>query len=129
MSDDIEEVRDYTQRIRKKMVTSLMPNDDVPNDPDSQRVILTALNDMDKNDISHKRLKQDDKRNNNDAIIADLVTAILKDPLSNYANSVKATGPSVVDQDHKPLMENIEVVEGELDIGTHDLTYNTLVGK
>ena len=122
-----QEVRDYTQGIRRKMVEKLMPEDNVPADTDSQRVILTALNDMDKTDIAHKRLKQDDKRINNDSLVADLVTAILKNPEAQLKREPTANTPSIADSIPNILIEGVVPVSGELDIGSHDLTYNSIV--
>lgn len=124
-----QDVRSYTQGIRKKMVESLMPNEQVPIDTDSQRVILTALNDMDKTDISHRRLKQEDKRVNNESLVADLVTTILKDPNARLNIGPIAGKPSIVDSTPTTLVEGVEIVSGELDIGIQDLTYNSIGGQ
>ena len=128
MAEQELDVRTYTQGIRKKMVENMMPEGAVPNDTDSQRVILTTLNDMDKNDIGYKRLKQDEKRVNNDSVVADLVATILKDPNARLGIGPIVGVNSIVDSTPTTLVEGVEIVDGELDIGTHDLTYNS-IGK
>lgn len=127
-NEDEIDVRSFTQGIRRKIVADLMPEDNVPKDADTQRVILTALNDMDRTDIGFKRIKQEDKRSNNDTVITDLVAAIIHSPQARNSLIGLTTGRSIVDTPPTDLAPDVKLVPGELDIGHHDLTYNSIIG-
>ena len=61
-------------------------------------------------------------------MVADLVATILKDPNARLGIGPIVGVNSIVDSTPTTLVEGVEIVDGELDIGTHDLTYNS-IGK
>lgn len=127
LTDD--QLLEHNQRLRKKIADTITKNG-VPEDGDSQYVLLTTLKDMDKQIIDKKRVAIDDKNANVANIVAEAVIKISNvfdnvDPFKR----VSAAAPPVIEHDKIP---EYEPVNGEMDIGIVTETFDefmTVHGK
>lgn len=117
-TSDID-ILSQTQTIRKSMVTKLMQSGQVPEDLNSQRMLLEVVNSMDKSTIQKAKIKSEDKSNQSKEVKAKLVAQFLLEARK------KQQALPVVDSAELPQsVPAPELVPGETDIGTQDLNYD-----
>lgn len=128
MTDD--EVLQFTQHKRKELVDTLCEKG-VPTDPKEQQVLLAALGDMDRTALTKKRLNSD---NNNAAADreAQLAIAAIYQRVGNRSPfEVDANAPieGVAIEVPEKLVEKLELVPGETEIGVKEMTYSQFMGE
>ena len=100
----------------------------VPNDLDTVKVLLTALKDMDGQTLSKKRIKLEEKVNDNQAQAAALIAKILGTTgrTNNTDDFIDADViiPSLPDSIPSPVL-----VPGEIDLIQKTLTYEEFINK
>ncbi len=112
------DILNKTQSIRQSMVTRLMKTGQVPDDINSQRMLLEVVNSMDKSTIQKAKIKSEDKSNENKEARAKVVAQLLLE-----ARKRRQTLPVL---DAAALPDSVPVpalVPGETDIGVQQLTY------
>lgn len=115
-----EEVLEYTQAKRKKLVEHLISKG-VPGDRGDKAILLQALSDMDKPALVKLRIKSEDKNAGTNAqaalAIASLMTQMSPKKLVNFDASVV---PPSLDDNKVP---DFEYVEGQTVLGTQGGSY------
>ena len=117
-TSDID-ILSQTQTIRKSMVTKLMQSGQVPEDLNSQRMLLEVVNSMDKSTIQKAKIKSEDKSNQSKEVKAKLVAQFLLE-----ARKKQQALPIVDSAELPQSVPAPELVPGETDIGTQDLNYD-----
>lgn len=114
--EENEELK-YTKDIRSRVVNTLI-KDNIPEDPKMLAVLLTTLSDMDRATLTKMRIKTDSKLADNqmdtNAIITKLLTSVKVSALAVDTGTTRH-----ISADLPP----IEVVPGEIDIGTINGNY------
>ena len=118
-SEDIDILK-RTQVIRNSLVTKLMRSGQVPDDINQQRMLLDVVNSMDKSTLQKAKVKAEDKSNENKEAKAKAVAQFLLE-----ARKRQQTLPVVESAELPQSVPAPELVPGETDIGTQDLTYDT----
>lgn len=119
-------VLDFTQGIRRQMVTALMPEGKVPTDKEGAQILLGTLNDMDRQVVNLKRIKVDEKANDNtamaNAIIADVINRVGGQKIFEVEGSSRDI-PVI----EGSLIEDVTVVPGELADTDKDTTFDSFM--
>lgn len=123
LTDD--QILEHNQILRKKIVDKIVKNG-VPEDQDSQYVLLTTLKDLDKQIIDKKRVAIEDKNSNVANIVAEAVVKIgnifdNSDPFKrqNYGN-IPVINPALIPESHPVI--------GEMEIGVTSETFDEFMG-
>lgn len=114
----------YTQGIRKRIVDD-MTKTGIPTDKGEKVVLLATLSDMDKQTLTLKRIKSDDKNATGNAQAISLISELLGkvSPKQLEQNDQSRVPPEL---EHS---EQIVTVEGETVSGTTSMDYNTFSKK
>ncbi len=129
MTDYASDVKAYTQQIRAQLVNANMPDGAVPNDLEQQKMILMTVDSMDRSEVAHARIKQEDRKIDNQEQTNAVVAAILSS--STLRNNQTLPPPIDVTPAMQPpeTLTPLVTVPGELDIGLHDMTYDSIMGE
>lgn len=73
-----DQILAFTHTKRKQIVSLLLKDNKLPDDVDQQRLVLTTLKDMDSAALTRKRIKVDEKANDNTAEAASLIARVLE---------------------------------------------------
>jgi len=70
----------YTDARRRRMIDKIEADNEgvIPTDPDSARIYLKALSDMDGAAVSHARVKTEEKATDNDAAVAEIIRDVVR---------------------------------------------------
>ncbi|HWT40108.1 MAG TPA: hypothetical protein VN081_02450 [Dongiaceae bacterium] len=131
MSD--EEALDFTQRHRKDLVDVLTANG-APTDGEVANVLLKTLDGMDRQALTKMKIKSDERTNDNsDKLAASVIAGVFaqlkgKNPYEKEVieGQLLERAAPAVDLSKLPA---IELVPGETDIGTSDLTYESFTAS
>ena len=120
-----DQILNYTHQKRKSIVEHLTVNGKISNDPDQVKLLLTALKDMDSQAISKKRIKAEEKANDNHAASAELIAKVLM-ATNNQKSLTLISGIIPTLPSHIP---NPTLVEDETSIFVEPETYDTFISK
>lgn len=122
MSDEDKKLIEFTLRTRQGIVKSLMPNGQLPKDPNDRSVILASLDGMDRTVLSKAKIKSDDAASKGQAEIAKTMAKMLLqvDSRRNVARTVDVEATTV--------LPDITLVEGETYIGVQPVKYKEIMG-
>lgn len=122
-----EERLELTQRMRHKLVNALTEDGRrIPTDPDGAKLVLLALNDMDRTTLGAMKQKGEDSRSAADQLVAQALLTLGNRIGSNKVLREDAPVAHRVPQVDDSLLPEIEVVPGEMDVGTQSITYQDL---
>lgn len=130
----VEEVMDevatleFTQRTRKTILTTLLAQTSIYNDPKSLKVATGVLADMDKNALGKLRIKIEESASKNNAATHDLIAAVLQKIPSSRSFEVETSSPRAAPT-LGPDVPDPVLVEGEDAIGVNAATYSTFMEK
>ena len=117
-------------REKRKMIINhyLDQGIDKLNDVKEVALVVTLLNDMDRTALGKKRLKTDDKKNNNSAAAIDLISKIfteknVKDIMPEDAVA-KLVAPEL-----EMTLDNVTTVEGEMDTNAPVEDYESFMNR
>lgn len=121
---DDDKILNENQKIRKEIITTITKYG-IPEDKDSQYVLLTTLKDMDKQVVDKKRLSIDDKNSNIALTVAKAVNTITE--LFEHEDPFKRQSNGVV-----PILDKEKVPEytpalGEMEQGISNETYENFM--
>lgn len=122
-----EEALDFTQGQRKKLVDALTANG-TPTDSEVASTLLKTLDGMDRQALTKMKIKSDEKSaNNSDAMAAAVIAGVFaklkgKNPYEREILEGEVVQQAAPTPDLSKLPA-VELVPGETDIGTSDLTY------
>lgn len=121
-----EEVLQYTQDKRKKIVESIMIQG-VPSDKGEKAILLQALADMDRPALVKMRIKSEDKNASGNAAAALAIANLMsKVSLKSVKNTIPSSNAPILETEKLP---EFGYVEGETLIGTQSGSYNEFVDK
>lgn len=126
MSDD--EVLDYTQSLRRRLIDSLVPSGEMPRDVKEQRILLEAMKDMDRAALSKKKLVSDDKNADADRKTAEVIAKIYSE-IGDRNPFLKENGEGKLPELPDTLLEGVKIEEGEMEIGVENIGYQEFVEK
>jgi hypothetical protein len=71
---------EYTDARRRRFIDQIETENKgvIPTDPDSARLYLKALSDMDSSAVSHARVKTEEKATDNDASVAEIIRDVVR---------------------------------------------------
>lgn len=126
MTDD--EVLQFTQGLRQNLISTLCAEGKMPDDPKTQQLLLATLGDMDRTALTKKRLNNDTDSAEADRL-AQLAIASIYHQVGN--RSPFENGNAVIPPEAHPtaslpaaLVEDMQIVPGEMDIGSVEMTYS-----
>jgi hypothetical protein len=105
----------YTHNLRKSIVTELMPQGKFPGDNSDRNAVITMLKDMDASAMGRKRIKVEEKANNNQEAASALIAKMLQ--MAGGQKPFQAEHPI---KDITPPQLGSEVPEPELVEGETD---------
>lgn len=114
------DILNKTQSIRQSMVTKLMKAGQVPDDINSQRMLLEVVNSMDKSTMQKAKIKSEDKSNQNKEARAKVVAQLLLEARKRRQELPVLNKAELPESVPAPAL-----VPGETDIGVQQLTYET----
>lgn len=111
---------------RKFIVDTLMKDNKIPEDRTAASVLLAALDGLDRSAISRKRIASDNKNAQANGAVAAIISKMLM--------QVNNTTPTTIDEERViPVLGNdlgtVEILPGELDIGTKTISYAAIIGE
>lgn len=117
----------YTNERRKHIVTTLMKEDMALKDPAYAKIVLQALDGLDKVALGRKRIKVDEKINTNQEMAAGLIARLL-----NSTAGSKLYETTMFDINRKPPTLGTEIpnpilVEGETSVNALAITFETFI--
>jgi hypothetical protein len=124
-----EERLEMTQGVRIKMMVALAPGGKVPTDKDGVKMLLDTMKDFDSQELGIMRQKTDDNNAKKDQIVAQALLELAN--RSGSSSVMRVDGPPV-QRAAIPLdseLPDIEVVPGELETGSHTITYSDMAGR
>jgi hypothetical protein len=124
-----EERLRLTQQVRLKMMDELAPGGKVPTDKDGVKMLLDTMKDFDAQELGVMRQKTDDNNAKKDQIVAQ---ALLELANRQGSGSVMRVEGAPVQRAAIPLdseLPDIEVVPGEMDTGSHTITYSAMQSR
>lgn len=123
-----EEQLHQSQQIRQLAIATQTKNGAViPTDKDEREFLIKMLDGKDKVSIQRLRLKTDGDKNANDAALAQQFAA-----LSQHLVGQKPTAPvpgAEIPQFRSDLLPDIEVVPGQMDVGSHNISFAEMEEK
>lgn len=128
-SFDLDDDRrlNLTQNTRERIVTVLLKDNKIPEDKEDRQFLMAALDGLDRTTLGRARIKTDAQSNKSNAETAGMIAQLLAKvtPGTMVASHGQFVRPA-------PALEVDFVVipvEGECDVGTHELSYETFIEK
>lgn len=124
-----EELFRYTQNKRLALVDEMTAHK-MPTDTSEQSILLSALNDLDKQVVTRQKLKLEEKAVDAASSMADTMDFLYKNFGNHSPLEREITGEVTrnVDLPDGPLTD-VKLVEGELDIGSHRIELRDITGN
>lgn len=125
-----EDVFNYTQNTRKKIVKQLFKNDTIPGDKSEQIMLMQALDGLDRTALGTKRIKAEQENAKELSAAASAAVANVLKQVNNSKRNLDLT--DVTDVPVPVLSSEIpdpELVPGETEVGATQLDYNTFMSK
>lgn len=112
-----EQLLAKTQSVRIKLVDALIKKEIVPGDGDEKRLLMQALDGIDKQVLAKTKIKSDDENQRTQAQTATIIADLLLNTNNQMANA-----PS--DPSSKALSDSVildVIVPGHMDVGNIDI--------
>lgn len=122
MSDEDKGRIEFTLKTRQDIIRSLMPNGQLPKDPNDRSVILASLDGMDRTVLSKAKIKSDDNASKGQAEVAKSMAELL------LRVDSRRTGNRTIDVEDGVVLPAVTLVEGETFIGVQPVKYNEIMG-
>lgn len=129
---DTKLIAAYSQKVRIELIDNLIKDARISDDLDKTEVLLKALTDLDRTNLGLARVKIEEKKANDNGEVMDIVSGILKNVTMRNSPFINNN----VDNDLEGLNERLsnyiikepdQVVEGELDRGLIEITYDSFM--
>ena len=129
---DTKLIATYSQKVRIELIDNLIKDARISDDLDKTEVLLKALTDLDRTNLGLARVKIEEKKANDNGEVMDIVSGILKNVTMRNSPFINNN----VDNDLEGLNERLsnyiikepdQVVEGELDRGLIEITYDSFM--
>lgn len=129
---DTKLIAAYSQKVRIELIDNLIKDARISDDLDKTEVLLKALTDLDRTNLGLARVKIEEKKANDNGEVMDIVSGILKNVTMRNSPFINNN----VDSDLEGLNERLsnyiikepdQVVEGELDRGLIEITYDSFM--
>lgn len=127
---DEDSILAFTHNARLEVLSKMMTGSNgqrsLPEDPADRKTIVSVLKDMDAQSLGRKRIKVEEKLNNNQEQAAGLISAILNATAGHSAfriqQRVPRAAPVLPDNIPNPIL-----VEGETETATSGMNYEEFV--
>lgn len=116
----------YTQGLRVRALNAIVEGDKIPTDPDSIQALTKIADGIDRQVLTLKRLAADETNGQKDRDTALLISA-MSNKLAREGNPFFKPGGRILDSAGQ--LPDIQVVEGQMDIGRSTETYGEFVGR
>ena len=123
-----DEVMDWSQDKRRWIIDQMLKDGKLPEDPAEKKVILSALDGMDKAALGKKRLKIEEKTNATQEQAAAIIAKILAGMSTNKPTTVQNTLPKAAPV-LGPEIPNPVLVEGETSVDAVQQTYTSFLAS
>ena len=129
---DTKLIAAYSQKVRIELIDNLIKDARISDDLDKTEVLLKVLTDLDRTNLGLARVKIEEKKANDNGEVMDIVSGILKNVTMRNSPFINNN----VDNDLEGLNERLsnyiikepdQVVEGELDRGLIEITYDSFM--
>lgn len=129
---DTKLIATYSQKVRIELIDNLIKDARISDDLDKTEVLLKVLTDLDRTNLGLARVKIEEKKANDNGEVMDIVSGILKNVTMRNSPFINNN----VDNDLEGLNERLsnyiikepdQVVEGELDRGLIEITYDSFM--
>ncbi len=107
-----------TASVRENIIVTLTKDGKIPQDKDSQTLLIKALDGLDNNTLNQAKLKVDKEKNDSNQGISDTITNFLLRYHGEPVKSEEINTQFELDNSHTLN----DIVPGETDIGTMNLT-------
>lgn len=126
----LEDQLSYTQKIRKKIVTTLVGDGKPPTDKEGGMLLLHTLKDMDAQTLGIMRQNTENDQARSDQVVARALLELSRRQGSRSMLRMEDGGPlnRALPPSDSELPE-IQTVPGETDTGTQTITYNELAQR
>jgi hypothetical protein len=126
--DSEDEVLARTRGVRLKIVSSLTKTENgFPADPDEAKLLIKALDGLDKQALTTKRMKVDEKIAAGAAASGKEIIAAL---LSKVSHAYQGSGPTIIIEAPVLSLDEVpqpELLPGETELGTKQLNFETFM--
>ncbi len=123
IDENARRLLDFTVGTRERIITELMPEGKFPIDNDDRKVILSALDGIDRTVLGAARVKAEEKANETQQQQTELVAELLQQfSVKSLMSETPVRRQEVLTLEGEFSVE--DGVSGETDIGTQHLTYD-----
>ena len=129
---DTKLIAAYSQKVRIELIDNLIKDARISDDLDKTEVLLKALTDLDRTNLGLARVKIEEKKANDNGEVMDIVSGILKNVTMRNSPFINNNADNDLDElnnrlSNYTIKEPDQVVEGELDRGLIEITYDSFM--
>ena len=128
-SFDLDDERriNLTQNTRERIVSAMLVDGKIPEDKEDRQFLMEALNGLDRTTLGKARIKTDSQANKNSqetaGLVAQLLAKVSPMAIQNNQPQIQRQAPAL-DGDF-----TLVTVDGETEITSEELTYDTFMAK
>ena len=131
---DTKLIAAYSQKVRIELIDNLTKDSRISEDLDKTEVLLKALTDLDRTNLGLARVKIEEKKANDNGEVLDIVSGILKNITMRNSPFINNNAVNDLDElnnrlSNYTIKEPDQVVEGELDRGLIEITYDSFMAE
>ena len=131
---DTELIATYSQKARIELIDKISKDTRIAEDLDKAEVLLKALVDLDRTNLGLARVKIEEKKANDGGEVLDIISGLLKNVTMRNSPFINNETEIDLERVSRRLDDYIleapkEVVEGELDRGLIEITYDSFMAE
>lgn len=123
-SDDLVDQQDLlnTQTIRRKVIAAVMKNGQVPADVEDRRYLFMAIDGLDKQILTRRKVKAEERASQSKTATANLIADILLQTQNRTRQSSAEPIQTNLDENYQT-----QAVPGQLDVGTINIAIDEII--
>lgn len=131
---DTKLIATYSQKARIELIDKISKDTRIAEDLDKAEVLLKALVDLDRTNLGLARVKIEEKKANDGGEVLDIISGLLKNVTMRNSPFINNETEIDLERVSRRLDDYIletpkEVVEGELDRGLIEITYDSFMAE
>ena len=131
---DTKLIATYSQKARIELIDKISKDTRIAEDLDKAEVLLKALVDLDRTNLGLARVKIEEKKANDGGEVLDIISGLLKNVTMRNSPFINNETEVDLERVSRRLDDYIletpkEVVEGELDRGLIEITYDSFMAE
>ena len=131
---DTKLIATYSQKARIELIDKISKDTRIAEDLDKAEVLLKALVDLDRTNLGLARVKIEEKKANDGGEVLDIISGLLKNVTMRNSPFISNETEIDLERVSRRLDDYIletpkEVVEGELDRGLIEITYDSFMAE